>query len=74
MSQFLHDEDNDDDAKAIAIPLKTAELKMLGTAFSSFPKMFSNLSRTNSIFLSMFNLSSASALNLKQTKILLFGN
>ena len=47
--------------------------KMLVTAFPPFPTMFSNLSKTNFKFWVTFILSSANALNLDQSKLLLFG-
>ena len=46
--------------------------KMLA-AFSSFPTMFSTLLTTEIIILERFNVSSANALNLTQTKNLSFG-
>ena len=42
-------------------------------AFSSFPTMFSTLSKGEIIILATFNLPSAYAFNLNQSKILLFG-
>ena len=42
-------------------------------AFSPFPKIVSTIPKTNINFLVIFILSSASALNLANSKILLFG-
>ena len=48
--------------------------KLLVQAISPFPTMFSTLSNTEIIIFVRFNLSSANALNLVWSKILLFGN
>ena len=47
--------------------------KMLVTSIFSFPTMFATLSRRIFIISATFNLSSANALNLGQSKILSFG-
>ena len=46
---------------------------MLVPAFSPFPKMFATIPKTDFNFLVIFILSSASALNLYQSKIFSFG-
>ena len=53
--------------------LLTTLRNALETAFSSFPTVFSTLSKREIVILVTFNLSSADAFNLVMSKILLFG-
>ena len=54
-------------------PLENIVRKGENAAFSPFPTMFSTLSRTKIMIVATFNLSSANAFNLDQSRILSFG-